>query len=389
MGSIKKSVLINRPQLVGSYKKSGVDIWRYSFAGSETGTGAERRFFIEFEMLNPYLSPAESKLGYQSRVNISAEDLQNVLAGTASAQNLRSETFVVPSYCVVRAGIYDVKPRQICEYFATKEVAFNTNLFNVDVGHCSFSDEKLSGFLDCPLSEIHEHPEYLCDAGSVSWELRYDFKKEYSKGYFQRPDGWYTSVCNAVFAGTITFDGKEYTVNPKKCAGYVDRLWGKTYPDPYFHVSCSNLTSMITGQLMAKSGFAVQGAFADRVSLSMRIGEKELTFCADEPKRSYQAIWECSQMPEDENGERLHWSVSITNKKFVIDIDVFCPASQLYVRSWELPEGKRKILKVIGGGSGTGEVRLYKKIKKNLELIEHAHVAMALCQFGKTEDPEQ
>ena len=81
--------------------------------------------------------------------------------------------------------------------------------------------------------------------------------------------------------------------------------------------------------------------------------------------------------------------VSITNKKFVIDIDVFCPASQLFVRSWELPEGKRKILKVIGGGSGTGEVRLYKKIKKNLELIEHAHVAMALCQFGKTEDPEQ
>lgn len=388
MGNIKKSVFIDRPQLAGAGKKKGIDIWRYCFAGAEVATGAERRFFIEFEMLNPFYSPDEKKLGYKARVKISEEDLQNVLAGTDSAKNLQSEVYVTPSYCVVRAGILDVEPKQLCEYFATKEVVFHSNGFNIDAGNCHFSSEKLSGNLDCSFSDINEHPEYMCDAGSVSWELRYDFKKEYIKGYLQKPDGWFFSKNNCVFAGTVKFDGKEYSVNPKKCGGYIDRFWGTSWPEPFFHISSSNLTSMISGRLLFGSHFAIQGAYDDRVSLLFQLEDKIYSFCADESKRSYQAIWECSRMPEDENGERLHWSVSISNKKIVVDVDIFCAASQLSVHSLELPEGNRKVLKVIESGMGTGEIRIYRKVKKDLELIEHAHVGFALCQFGKSEDPE-
>ena len=62
--------------------------------------------------------------------------------------------------------------------------------------------------------------------------------------------------------------------------------------------------------------------------------------------------------------------------------------SLMYVKSVELPEGNRRLLKVLSGGTGTGEIRLYKRIRKNLELIEHAHIASAICEYGQEELPE-
>ena len=93
-------------------------------------------------------------------------------------------------------------------------------------------------------------------------------------------------------------------------------------------------------------------------------------------------------MPESGGQENLHWSVSLNNKSYVVDIDIFCPASQMYVKSVELPEGNRNVLKMLCGGTGTGEIRLYKRFGKNLELIEHAKIASALCEYGQLEKPE-
>ena len=61
----------------------------------------------------------------------------------------------------------------------------------------------------------------------------------------------------------------------------------------------------------------------------------------------------------------------------------------MYVRSIEVPEGKRKVLKMLSGGTGSGEIRLYKRIRKNLELIEQAHIAGCVCEYGQLEEPEE
>ena len=66
-----------------------------------------------------------------------------------------------------------------------------------------------------------------------------------------------------------------------------------------------------------------------------------------------------------------------------------CPAKELCVRNIELPEGGRKMMKQLTGGTGTGEIRLYHHVGKNLELIEDAHIANALCEFGQLEMPEK
>ena len=388
MSVSKKAIRINRRRLSGSLRKNGYNLWRFVFNGTENITGLEKKFFIELAYINPMLSPAEAVLGFKSRRKISEEDLQNVLAGTSSAHSIQSESIAVPSYVVVRAGIFGDGAKQLCGYFPYNDVRESLRFFDVEADSCRFSEQKLSGQIEYSALTLREHPEFLCNPGFIKWNLQYEIRFGLPVGFNSRESAWYATGARTVFAGTITVDGKEYNVVPKKSLGYIDRSLGKTLPEDWLHISSSNLTSLITGKTLQESCCIVQGIYKDRISLLLDFENKVLKFTADSSKRLYSSMWECTQMPADADGEKLHWSVSFTNKKYVIDIDVYCSVSLLFLRSLELPEGERKVLKLLCGGNGTGEIRLYKKIKKNIELIEHAHIANALCEFGKHEIPE-
>ena len=77
------------------------------------------------------------------------------------------------------------------------------------------------------------------------------------------------------------------------------------------------------------------------------------------------------------------------DRNTVMDIDIFCNTDDMFVRDYESPAGGRKVMKVLGGGTGSGELRLYHYVKKNLELIEHVTVTKAVCEFGNFEFPEK
>ena len=77
------------------------------------------------------LSPAEAVLGFKSRRKISEEDLQNVLAGTSSAHSIQSESIAVPSYVVVRAGIFGDDAKQLCGYVPYNDVRDSLRVFDV------------------------------------------------------------------------------------------------------------------------------------------------------------------------------------------------------------------------------------------------------------------
>ena len=58
------------------------------------------------------------------------------------------------------------------------------------------------------------------------------------------------------------------------------------------------------------------------------------------------------------------------------------------MRNIEYPEGGRKLMKLIADGDGTGEIRLYKCLRKAPELIGHARIGNALCEFGQSDASE-
>ena len=149
------------------------------------------------------------------------------------------------------------------------------------------------------------------------------------------------------------------------------------------------MTSVITGKLLEKSSFAVHGVYKDKVSIVSILEDKKIEFAADLSKRAYKSIYDCSTITDSVDGDKLHWTISASNKQYIVDIDVFCIASDLFVRTLELPNGKRKVIKFVSGKSSSGEIRMYKNNRSNLELIEHAHLADCLCEFGSLEVPEE
>ena len=76
MGGTKKTIKISRYGLSGTSKKLGVNLWRCFFTAFEKNSATEQKFFLELEMVNSALSPAEPLLGFKPRVTITEEDLQ-------------------------------------------------------------------------------------------------------------------------------------------------------------------------------------------------------------------------------------------------------------------------------------------------------------------------
>lgn len=389
MGNSSKIANQIKYGLTGSKKKFGINYWRFFFNAIDQNSAAEQMFYIELEMLNPWLSPDQAVLGYKSRVSIKAEDLQYALAGTESATGLKTETIVQPSYCAIRVGKLGKTGKQICYYFPIKQAAFNTKNFEITAGGNLFSETALKGEISVSENTLREAPEFMCDAGSASWDLTYIPNKLLDNGFNNKNYRWFPAGLNTTFKGTIVFDGNEYNVEPARSYGVMERYWGKTLMEPWFHISSSNLVSNITGKTLLGSSFNVQGVSEGHVSFTACIDETEIIFAQDSSNK-YQDMWQCTQMPEVEEIEenRLHWSVSIHNKAWIIDIDVFCKINELTNRNIELPEGQRKVLNLLQGGSGTGEIKIYKRIKNDLEQIEFAKINSCICEFGHLEQSE-
>lgn len=388
MSSQTKFSKLYRYGFTGSKKKFGINYWRFFFNALEANTAVEQMFFVELEMLNPWQSSSETVLGFKPRVKITEDDLQYALAGTAAAQDLETESMVQPSYCVIRVGKLGENAKQLCSYFPVKDIQFNPKTFELIIGNKCFSEDKISGFLNVSADDLQEHPEYLCDAGYATWNLTYSHRKSFIEGYDNNGIKWFPYGVQTMFAGSVSFDGVEYIVDPRRSYGYVDRYWGKTLPATWFHISASNLSSIITGKSLFNSAFSIQGSFEDKISFLGDFEGTDIMFCADEGKHGFNVIWDCSQMPECEDPEenQLHWSVSLHNKLWVIDIDLYCRIKELNNRTIEMPEGNRKVLNMLEGGTGVGEIKLYKRVRNTLEQIENAKINKAICEYGHVED---
>ncbi|MCH5291285.1 MAG: hypothetical protein J1D88_05945 [Treponema sp.] len=374
----------------GALKKSGFDCWRLVTNAANRATGEEKRFFVEFYIVNPALSPKECVLGFKSRITTTEADLHSTLEGSPATSAAGAEVMVQPSFVMVKAGVFCVGGKHINRYFPSSQLESGKSEFIVKVGSgndiCILTDSGTSGSVSVLYRDLDERPELLCNPGTMKWNLRFEKQVAFVPDYKGKGNHWACVGACTVVGGAIMFDGQEYIVNPKTSFGYLEKKWGRSFASPFFHLNSSNLISLISRKPLAKSCFAVQGVYENRLSVLICTEGRHVEFHADSHKK-YQITWDCSEMPEDNEGVKLHWTVSVHNRKTVVDIDVFCPTNAMFIRDYESPEGGRKVLKVLGGGTGTGEIRIYHKIKKNLELLEHARVSNVVCEYGNIELP--
>lgn len=371
--------------LRGKLRQEGFERWRYVFTAMNKLTGRERKFFIELYIVNPAISPKVAVISQKSRLAISEADLQYALAGTESAAHANDEIDVKPSYVLVKAGIYGEDGKQMNKFYASSQFAYVKNTENFKVGDCLFSSKGLSGSILVTAQDLRVKPELLCNAGSMDWDLKFERAIENPPLYNRKNYVWIPIGLKTLFSGSLHVDNQEFVVLPKSSNGYIDKSWGGRLNSPYFHISSSNITSIISGRQMLNSCFALEGEFSGKLCSIVELeGE---TYCVENRKifKKDVIIHDCSQISDSLEGERVHWSVSIHKGKYVIDIDIYCNGKEMFVRDYEMPQGKRCLLKVLGG-TGKGEIRVYRKVHKNLEILEHATINDAICEFGQTEE---
>jgi len=386
MGGSKKTGKIYRSLLSNSLKKTGLITWRYVFTGTERETAVEKSFFLEFAMVNPSEAADELTLGFKARQIFNEEDLQYALAGTDSAKNIQTEEILKPSFVTVRFGEMGSTARHSALYFCSNQIEINQKNFEIKAGNCTFTENSITGFISVEKDDLDKHPEYLCNPGYVKYNFDFEMTSPCESGYDGKEFFWCPVGLKTNFSGTMNYNGYDYIVNPKTSFGYIEKFYGREYVSPWFHLSGCSIQSIISGHTLFDSGFAVHGSFNDKISFIADIEGTRLEFIADKDK--FNCIWECVQAPKtaDNENELLHWNVSIDEKCWVIDVDIYCKVSDLSNRKMEMTGGKRMLLSVIETCAGYGEIKVFKKTKKSLEQIEYLRVTKAFCQYGNIEE---
>ncbi len=385
MATSKISKRFDHYILRGKLRQEGFERWRYVLSAVNKITGEEKKFFIELYIVNPGISPKVAVLSQKSRLALSESDLQYALAGTSTAAHANDEIEVLPSYVLVKAGVFGASGKHMNKFLASSQFAFVRNSEVFKAGDCIFGDKALSGSVLVSTQDLRVRPELLCNAGTMSWDLKFERVIESTPLFNIRNSVWAPIGAKVLFSGLINLDGQEYVVLPKNSNGYIDKGWGTRPCSPYFHVSSSKLTSIISGKPMVNSCFALEGEFGGKLCAYINFEGVKYNIQNRKIFKKNMIIHDCSQLTDNAEGDKVHWSVSIHKGKFVIDIDLYCRGEEMFVRDYEMPQGKRGLLKVLGG-TGTGEIRVYKKINKNLELLEHATVGNSICEFGQMEE---
>lgn len=375
----KKSFHNNYYKLKGPLKKKGIDCWRYFFYGTNSITGDIRCFFIELLIENPAVSPNEICVRKTNAPKLSEEEIQKRLMGLSDDLSTNSNDAIIPSFASVRAGVLGSDCKLLKSLYKASDFKSGKN-FDIRIADCIFNDNELIGKISVPRVGYNTHAVSSYECGSMLWNLTYERKID-SKPYISKDDkAWFPSGMKIDFSGKVKVDDSEYIITPADSFGYSDKNWGKGLCEPFFHINSSKLTSLFSGKTLSSSCFTVHGVLDESLFAFVTLEDEVIEFGVNRKYSNYEAVFDCIQTPNED--DKIHWTVSIHNKVYILDIDIYCPASEMVVREYELPKPNAKNLKVLTGAFGTGEIRLYKKVKKNIELIQHCEVDKAFCEYG-------
>lgn len=140
--------------LHGPLAHHGYDWWWHSFTPQDAETGEDKPFFIEFYVCNPALAEEEPVLGQLP---------ENRAAGKK------------PSYLMVKVGTWGEDACQLHRFFAWKDVSLHPDApYRIEAADCLACETALKGSVNITAEDAAAHPEWMCDAGTMTWDLTID-----------------------------------------------------------------------------------------------------------------------------------------------------------------------------------------------------------------------
>ncbi len=370
----------NAFMLHGPLAHLGYDWWWHSFTAQDAETGEDRAFFVEFFICTPALAEDEPVLG-QLPANREAKKR--------------------PSYLMVKAGCWGEDRCQLHRFFSLKKTRIHGDApYEVEAGDCFASETALRGSVKISEAEAKAHPEWMCDAGSMSWDLKLDKQIAFNVGYgASKPLRdveafamyWHAEGMKTAFSGTVTCNGRKYQVTPERSFGYADKNWGRDFTSPWVWLSSNCLVSKKTGQPLQNSVFDIGGGRPkiyfvplDRRLLGVFYYEgKEYDF-----NFSKLHLMVKTEFSFEEQGDEVIWHVRQENYQAVMETEVRCRKRDMLLVNYEAPDGAKRHNRLWNGGNGWGTVRLYEKNGGMLTLVDEVEATHIGCEYGEYCEPE-
>lgn len=358
-------------QLFGGQAKCGYDWWWHSFTAENEATGEERPFFIEFFLCNPASGKAEPVFGQLP---------ENKVRG------------IKPSYLMVKVGTWGKNAVQLHRFFGWEQTEVDFDVpFSIRADDCELNETHTRGSVSITDADAAAHPEWMCGAGTIEWDLTIDKKVAFNVGYgagklFRKWQlfamFWHAEGMKTAFSGSITFNGVCYRVRPETCFGYADKNWGKDFTSPWVWLSSCDLVSMTTGKRLENSVFDIGGGCPQVGPIALP--RKLLSAYWHEGKGyefNFSKFWTGTHTVFDcrETETQIVWHVEQRTWRNRMVTDITCEKADMLLVNYEAPDGQKRHNRLWNGGNGKGTVQLYRDGK----LIDEVCCTHVGCEYGE------
>ncbi len=365
----------NACMLKGPLRYNGYDWWWHSFTGHNEKTGEERSFFIEFFLCNPAFGGSMPIFG-QIPFN--------------------RENGIKPSYLMVKAGSWGKGAKQIHRFFGWRDVTVSSNApYSVMAADCFASDFVLRGNVSLSVEDCAAHPEYMCDPGEMSWDLKLDKQIAFNVGYgaskpFRAAQAfdmyWHAEGMRTAYSGEVTYEGEKYIVDPETCYGYADKNWGRDFTSPWIWLSSSDLFSNLTGKKLKNSVFDIGGgrpviagkALDGKLLSAFWYEGQAYEFNFSKPALFTQTRFDCKETETE-----VLWHIAQTSAYGKIECRIRCDKSEMILMNYESPDGRKRHNRLWNGGTGKGRIKLYGRDDDGrLYLVDDIRAEKVGCEYG-------
>lgn len=349
----KHDIKRNLPRMTGRLGSCGYDRWCHSFTGYHKTTGKKKVFFVEYSVINPELGGKAPIMG--------------------------DKEFQRPAYLCVKAGAFGKDGCSEKRYYGIQEMDAAGTFLKITAGDCFLSENNIWGRIQ------GKH--------SIRWSLCVDKKVAFHVGYSaSKPIReinpfdmyWHAEGMRTNYEGTVTLDGEAYEVTPESCHGYADKKWGRDYTCPWFWLYGSHMKSAKTGKILTNSAFAMGGG--NPVVMGIPLYSKPFADVYYEGVSrviNYSAPWTFARMKYACGARegKILWHLKAMDLHTAMEVKIVCPKEEMMEAEYQNPMGVWNRDLMIGGGTGKGEILLYKRNGRRLSPIDRILVKDAGCEY--------
>jgi hypothetical protein len=358
--------------LKGRLARRGFDWWWHSLVATDAETGERKPFFIEYYAVNPGLATEEPRLG------------QSDEAKKAGAR---------PCYAMIKAGTWGADAAQLHGFYPVSAFRASRNGLDASIGDNVVDEERLIGSVTVA-PEQAARKEYMCDSGSMSWDLRAEKTIAYSVGYgasrFMRAIGafsmyWHVGGMRTRYSGTIVWNGRRYLVDPTTSCGYQDKNWGRDFTDEWVWLNCNDFVREGTGE---KADASLDVGGAKPVAFGLKMPRNLLVAFYLDGKMyefNFSKFWtkpkvgfECGT-----EGDFVTWSIDAVRGEDKLELRFRCSKKGMLKVNYENPDGMRFHRELWNGGFASGTARLYSRDGGGWRLVEALEGKFGGCEYGR------